>query len=220
MASYESDGFQIHPAVFQDDELQAMRREVDRLQQKFGTACIRGLRAKSEFFHQLANDRRIQNLIPAGHTSVRSILFDKTPDENWPVAWHQDITIAVEAMHEIDGYGPWSMKDGVPHVQPPVSFLAGMTTVRIHLDDTPATNGALRVIRGSQTLGRLDAHDIQTHASIDEVTCECHAGDVLQMSPLILHASSRSKNPSHRRIIHIEFGSPEQLHSDLRFHEF
>lgn len=220
MTRYDSDGFQIHSSVFHDHELEAMRREANRLQEKFGTACLRGLREKSDFFRELANDRRIQNFIPSGFTPIRSILFDKTPSENWPVAWHQDLTIAVTEKHELNGYGPWSIKDSVPHVQPPVSFLEGMTTLRIHLDDTPAANGALRVIPGSHTLGRLSSQEIQTRASTDEVTCECHAGDVLQMSPLILHASNRSKNPTRRRIIHFEFGSPKALHPDLQFHEF
>jgi hypothetical protein len=220
MNRYERDGFQIHSSVFHDHELDAMRNEATRLQEKFGTACLRGLREKSDLFRELANDQRIQNLIPSGFTPIRSILFDKTPDENWPVAWHQDLTIAVEEKHEADGYGPWSIKDGVPHVQPPISFLEGMTTIRIHLDDTSAANGALRVIPGSHTLGRLSAQQIQAQASTAEVTCECRAGDILQMSPLILHASSRSKNPTRRRIIHFEFGSPKDLHPDLQFHEF
>ena len=220
MTDYETAGFRIHSSIFNDDELLTMRAEVDSLQQKFGTACIRGLREKSDFFRELANDSRIRNLIPTKHTPVRSILFDKTPSQNWPVAWHQDLTVAVDAKHEIEGYGPWSLKDGVPHVQPPVSLLEGMTTLRIHLDDTPTTNGALRVIPGSHLLGRLDSPTIKTQVSSGELICECQAGDILQMSPLILHASSRSQNPSRRRIIHFEFCSPKELHSDLRFHEF
>jgi hypothetical protein len=40
MADYESTGFRIHSSIFEDGELQAMRAEADRLQQKFGTACI------------------------------------------------------------------------------------------------------------------------------------------------------------------------------------
>ena len=219
MADYESDGFEIHLSIFPEDELQTMRAEVERVQQEFGTACLRRLRAKSTNFHDLAYDPRLLKLIPSDLIPIRSILFDKNPDENWPVAWHQDLTISVMENHPIGGYGPWSIKDGVPHVQPPASFLESMTTLRIHLDDTPATNGALRVIPGSHVLGRLDSDNIKSQTPTGGVTCECRAGDVLQMSPLILHASSRSDNPSRRRIIHFEYAPPAALPPELRFHE-
>src|SRR5688500_17606182 len=32
---------------------------------------------------------------------VRGILFDKTPAANWKVAWHQDLSIAVQARAEV-----------------------------------------------------------------------------------------------------------------------
>ena len=195
MPNDQSEGYSIHPAGFSEAELQELREEADRLQKQLGTTCIRHLRAKSSRIHELAYDLRIQKLLAPALVPVRSILFDKTPEENWPVAWHQDLTITVAAKHEIDGYGPWSIKDGIPHVQPPVSFLEGMTTLRIHLDDTPAANGALRVIPGSHTMGRLNARQIRNLTTSREVTCECQAGDILGMSPLILHASSRSDIP-------------------------
>ena len=50
---------------------------------------------------------------------VRATLFDKTELSNWKVPWHQDVTIAVQKRHEVPGYGPWSVKSGVTHVQPP-----------------------------------------------------------------------------------------------------
>jgi len=61
----------------------------------------------------------------------------------------QDVTIAVQEKVEMDGYGPWSIKADVPHVQPPASILEIMLSVRLHLDDCSEKNGALRVIPGS-----------------------------------------------------------------------
>ncbi|MFV1985548.1 MAG: hypothetical protein ACC657_18510, partial [Thiohalomonadales bacterium] len=49
---------------------------------------------------------------------VRVILFDKTPDKNWLVSWHQDKTISLRDKVEIPGWGPWSIKDNMHHVQP------------------------------------------------------------------------------------------------------
>ena len=54
---------------------------------------------------------------------MRALFFDKTPGANWPVLWHQDLTIAVAEQHDLEGWGPWSTKADVPHVQPPVPIL-------------------------------------------------------------------------------------------------
>ncbi|MEL7238912.1 MAG: phytanoyl-CoA dioxygenase, partial [Planctomycetota bacterium] len=70
----------------------------------------------------------------------RGILFDKTPDRNWKVAWHQDRSIAVNGRAEAAGFGPWSRKAGVVHVQPPTRVLRQIVTLRLHLDDTPGSN--------------------------------------------------------------------------------
>jgi len=122
-------------------------------------------------------------------------LFDKTASENWPVLWHQDLTIAVIEEKAATGYSIWSHKDGSPHVQPPVELLENMVTIRLHLDDATAANGALRVIPGSHCNGKISPNDIKSYHKEDVTTCECLTGDVLLMSPLLLHSSQRSENP-------------------------
>jgi hypothetical protein len=150
---------------------------------------------------------------------VRSLFFDKTPEANWKVAWHQDLTIAVAERIDVPDFGPWSTKNGSVHVQPPVAFLERMLTVRIHLDDCPETNGPLRVIPGSHRSGRLDANAIQRERkSSPEVLCAMNRGGALLMRPLLLHASSPSLRPEHRRVLHLEFSSDE-LPGGLRWLE-
>ena len=51
---------------------------------------------------------------------VRSLLVAKTPAANWKVPGHQDLTIAVRQRVEADGFGPWPVKAGIPHVRPPL----------------------------------------------------------------------------------------------------
>ena len=146
----------------------------------------------------------------AGARAVRSILFDKTADSNWLVPWHQDLTIAVRERHDVDGWGPWSVKGGVTHVQPPVSVLESMLTLRLHLDDTPAENGALRVVPGSHRHGVIDvrrAAELRERGG--EVTCAAGVGDVLLIRPLLLHASSKSTKPGRRRVLHVEYAAGE-----------
>jgi ectoine hydroxylase-related dioxygenase (phytanoyl-CoA dioxygenase family) len=141
---------------------------------------------------------------------VRGILFDKTEEANWKVPWHQDVTIAVSQRVEAAGYGPWSMKAGVLHVQPPASVLERMISVRLHLDDCPKENGALRVIAGSHANGKLEERSIQELAEGSvAVACSMQRGDALIMRPLLLHASSASSFPGHRRVVHFDYAATE-----------
>lgn len=150
---------------------------------------------------------------------VRGIYFDKTAATNWLVTWHQDLTIAVRDKIEVPGFGPWSNKDGVPHVQPPVSLLEQMLTVRLHLDDCDESNGALHFIADSHKSGRLSASDIQQMRTQQlDTVCSVAAGDALLMRPLLLHSSGRSRTAGHRRVIHIEYASFD-LPNGLQWHE-
>jgi hypothetical protein len=218
MQDLEEQGYGIIPSVFSAGEIADFRLEADRVAEAAGSACVRHLRARSPLFHDLATSPRLLALIPAGLIPVRSILFDKTPEENWPVAWHQDLTITVAEKVEAPGYGPWSFKDGSPHVQPPVQLLSNMATIRIHLDDTPAENGALMVAPGSHRSGRIPPGEIAAHTG-SPVTCGCGRGDVLLMSPLILHASRRSVFPQRRRVVHFEYAKEGDLAEGLRWYE-
>lgn len=217
--NFWTSGFAMVPGAIPEDTVIKLREDVDRVAQEAGTTCVRHLRAKSESVDQLSRSELLAALLPAGYRPVRSIFFDKTIKENWPVAWHQDLTISVQRRRDIEGYGPWSLKDDAVHVQPPTALLERMVTLRIHLDDTPASNGALRVVPGSSTFGKIPAQEIADKVQGRDYTCDCAAGDVLMMSPLILHTSRRSANPGRRRIIHIEYAPRDALDSRLAWHE-
>jgi len=152
----------------------------------------------------------VERVLGSKAMPVRAILFDKTPAANWLVPWHQDLTIAVRRRESVHGYGPWSVKGGISHVQPPSFVLDAMLAVRIHLDPCDESNGALRLLPGTHLLGRLTPEQIVREAARGgAVTCELHAGDALLMKPLLLHASSASDHPAHRRVIHLEFAAYE-----------
>lgn len=172
---------------------------------------------------KLAYSKRLLNLVqphlPAQPRPVRGIYFDKSPETNRMVAWHQDLTLAVCAQVGVPGFGPWSLKDGVPHVQPPIHLLERMLTIRLHLDDCTEANGALKVIPGTHSLGKLSAEAIKTLRNERPATVCCAAtGDALLMRPLLLHSSGRSQNASHRRVVHIEYAS-FVLPGGLQWHE-
>jgi ectoine hydroxylase-related dioxygenase (phytanoyl-CoA dioxygenase family) len=152
--------------------------------------------------------------------AVRGILFDKTPDANWKVIWHQDMSIAVRARHDVPGWGPWSEKAGVPHVQPPACVLERMLAVRLHLDPCGPENGPLRVLPGTHTLGRLSPAEIsRLRAERDGVICAVEQGGALLMRPLLLHASSAAQLPERRRVLHIEYAAADPLPGGLEWYE-
>lgn len=157
--------------------------------------------------------------LPCEPFPVRAIYFDKSPETNWLVPWHQDLSLALRASAAVPGFGPWSTKDGIPHVQPPAEFLQLMLTVRLHLDDADESNGALRVLPGSHRFGRLSAERIQQlRTEQPDLLCTVSAGDALLMRPLLLHASSRSTSAQHRRVLHIEYAA-FTLPAELSWHE-
>ncbi|GAA3972733.1 phytanoyl-CoA dioxygenase family protein [Mucilaginibacter dorajii] len=135
---------------------------------------------------------------------TKSIYFDKPELSNWFVAWHQDLTIVVDKKTDVEGYGPWTVKQNQFGVQPPLPILKDNFTIRIHLDDTNEANGALKAITGSHL------KDIYRPETIDwnietETTCNVNAGGFMIMRPLLLHASNRTTNNQKRRVVHIEF---------------
>lgn len=206
------DGFAIEEKVFSLGEVQAIQEAIEQAgfrTAERGAGGIRNLLDIPEV-GQLAKSPMIRNLVVPilGQSAfaVRGTLFDKTPKANWKVPWHQDLSIAVQEKIDLEGFGPWSLKAGVVHVQPPAAILEEMLAVRIHIDDCRDENGPLRAIPGSHRLGRLTADQIQTISSQAPVaSCPVGAGGVLLMRPLLLHASSASRSPAHRRVIHIDF---------------
>jgi hypothetical protein len=141
---------------------------------------------------------------------VRALLFDKAPGANWKVAWHQDLSIAVREWADVPGFGPWSLKPGVRHVQPPVGVLEQMLTARLHLDDCGPQNGPLLVLPGSHSAGVLSPAAVREwRVRVAPVTCHAPAGGAVLIRPLLLHASSLATVPVHRRVIHIEYANAD-----------
>lgn len=195
------------------DELTALHDQQKRaVENKLGG--LRNLLKIMPAIAKLANSQNLKNVLEERLDKtafpVRAIFFDKTPDANWKVAWHQDVTIAVAERIETPGFTAWSIKEDIVHVQPPREILENMATIRLHLDDCGADNGALKVMPGSHQFGKLSAEQIRGRTAETEISiCEVPKGGALLMRPLLLHSSSPSQHPSHRRVIHIEYAAGE-----------
>jgi ectoine hydroxylase-related dioxygenase (phytanoyl-CoA dioxygenase family) len=223
--NWVQDGFSILPGIFGPPEIAALIEAVSNtngdaaVRSRGGVYAVRNLLHLSPPINNLAHSPKVRSLVEQylGEAAVRGTLFDKTGNANWLVPWHQDLTICVVSRADVPGYGPWTIKAGMHNVQPPISILEKMLSVRIHLDDCDESNGALRVLPGTHKLGRLTADQIsENQRSIPPVPCAVQSGGILLMRPLLLHASSAASKAVHRRVIHIDYAS-SQLDGGLQW---
>ncbi len=229
VAEFHARGFRIILSVLSEAECDSLAAELTGLfehQRHTARNRIGGVRnvlRRSSQVRELVNAAKllspIQDVTGRAAFPVRAIFFDKTPESNWRVPWHQDLTIAVRERIETVGFGPWSVKEGVVHVQPQLEILAGMVALRLHLDDCRRDNGALRVIPGSHLEGELNPEQIAAMTGCGRaVDCELEKGGILLMCPLLLHASSPATSPAHRRVLHVEYAADE-LPNGLQWHD-
>ena len=136
---------------------------------------------------------------------ISGMWFDKRPEANWRVPWHQDVHLPVTPCIA-DGWGPWSQKDGMPYVVAPEPWSSRRVALRLHLDACDENNGPLQIIPGSHRHGRLSAAQIDAVVANGAViTVIAQPGEVLILHPLLLHRSAPSRQPSHRRVVHVEW---------------
>lgn len=210
LADFAASGAVRFPAVFAHDDMTALGLALDAvLLGRPGRRLVDGRWADVlPVLTKIAAD-----LIGDAAFPVRAVAFDKTPETNWAVAWHQDRTIAVQARVDAPGFGPWSTKDGVPHVAPPVEVLQGMVTLRLHIDLCDDNNASLNVALGTHRLGVVAADRASEVAAAHPIlTCHADAGDVWAYSTLILHTSERSRSGQRRRVLQVDFAASALPH--------
>ena len=138
----------------------------------------------------------------------RATLFDKSPQTNWLIPWHQDTALPLVTTFDAPGWGPWSKKADVNYAHAPGWALARVIALRIHLDASTADNGPLRVIPNSHVDGVLSDEAVLKRVSESEaaaVECLTPRGGVVAMRPLTIHSSSKVLSSHARRVLHIEY---------------
>src|SRR5262249_34596359 len=153
----------------------------------------------------------------------RATLFDKSPDSNWLITWHQDTALPLAEKREAPGWGPWSVKEGVIYAHAPAAALSQVLALRLHLDDCTGDNGPLRVLPGTHSRGVLSDDQIlnlaaghSRHSRHSPVDCLVPQGGVLAMRPLIIHASSKSQSQKPRRVLHIEYAAGAEIGDGMK----
>ena len=212
-------GFAIIPKVLRRTDVDALLAELSRAELPRSKAGIRHA-LKLPAVARIASSMPLlgiaQEALGSDAIPFRATLFDKSPTANWLVVWHQDTALPLRERRETPGWGPWSIKDGVNYAHAPATALSRVLALRVHLDDSTAENGPLRVLPGTHTLGVLTdetLHELSTQ--IAAVECLASAGGVLAMRPLIVHASSKSRAEIPRRVLHIEYAGSRQIANDL-----
>lgn len=209
--THVNDGFSVVPDAFAAAELDGVARNLSAVSLQRSRAGARHLLAVPAIA-ALARDPRLIGLaaevlatdpVPFGAT-----LFDKSPEANWLVVWHQDTALPLRERRDVAGWGPWSTKGGVTYAHAPATALSQVVALRVHLDASTADNGPLRVLPGTQSLGVLTDQQVRSAAQrIEPVTCTVDRGGVLVMRPLLVHASSKVATAAPRRVLHFEYAA-------------
>ena len=188
----ERDGAHHFPGTFDRETLAALESALGPLSSNRAGARLAGLSGILPLIEPalaIARDR----LGPAAR-AVRALVLDKNETRNWSLGWHQDRLIAVRERRDAPGYGNWTVKAGLVHVEPPFAILERMLTMRIHLDDAGSDNAPLLVAPGSHRIGRVPEERIAAVTRrLGSAACVAQAGDVWLYRSPILHASERAR---------------------------
>ena len=118
-ADFATDGAQLFKGALMPN-MGALEAALSNLPQDEAGLRLNGIEALAPF---LVSDGCIGAVAAAvlgeGARPVRAILFNKSPETNWSLGWHQDRTICVTKKRECPGFGPWTVKSGMVHVAPP-----------------------------------------------------------------------------------------------------
>ncbi len=224
LSQVDSEGFSILPGVYSKKEVSSMTELIESkelnstsvLKSKQLFAIRQLLLEIPELKPLIFNDvlksllRNYENGKP--YFLTKAIYFNKPKSSNWFVGYHQDLTISVSQKKDCSGFINWTSKRGQLGVQPPLEFLENTLTVRIHLDETNESNGALWVIPQSHLHGIIRVSEQSDKTA--EICCNVSSGGIMLMKPLTLHASKKSNGLVNRRVIHLEFCAmplPENL---------
>jgi hypothetical protein len=218
-AAINEEGFEIFPGLFSTESLDQLLEEISRLSPPRSRAGVRhalGLDPVAAFAQQPQMVELACSVLGPKAFPFRATLFDKSPHSNWLVVWHQDTALPLRSRVDVQGWGPWSVKEGIHYAHAPAMALEQILALRVSLDDSTIENGPLRVLPATHTLGVLSDDAIHDLAQkIDPVNCAVSKGGVVAMRPLVVHASSKSQIEKRRRVLHIEYASSDSIAAPL-----
>src|ERR1043166_5126267 len=171
-------GFAIISDVFPVERMEILKRDLDAaplLRSRAGARHALGNASVAA----IANGAELlgiaREVLGREARPFRATLFDKSPDSNWLVVWHQDKSLPIQERRDVAGWGPWSMKADVPYAHAPARALEQVLALRLHLDDSNRDNGPLRVLPGTHSMGVLTDEAVEQLA-LRFVQVDCLVG--------------------------------------------
>jgi hypothetical protein len=206
-------GFSVHEGVLAPRACAALLRSLARVpSSRAGARHLLRIPAVAALANRAPLLDLAKRWVGEGAVPFRATLFDKGADRNWQVVWHQDTALPLTARSDRPGWGPWSVKDSIHYAHAPAEALSRVVALRVHLDACTAGNGPLRVLPGSHRF------EVMSDDAVFRLARETRAvdvvggpGSVLAMSPLLVHASSKSVSGLPRRVLHLEYAASLDL---------
>ena len=209
---FEVDGFVVVDHVFDQSEICLISSRCEaEIEATVGTRNLLKFDWVKSIASTLMTHEALTTLMPNNPVAVQCNYFAKDADKNWSVSLHRDLSIPIASKVSSNEWGGWSIKEGVLYAQPPQSVLSQMVSVRLHLEDNSAENGALELVAGSHIVDLNDAA-IQNK---ERELCVVKLGGVLAMRPLVLHSSTKLRS-GRRRVLHFVFG-PDDLPDNAKW---
>jgi hypothetical protein len=132
-SSYAIEGFALISGILDPDECAALFKHCMSFSGRAGSRKLLSQSSVAALADRLRNHpllaSLLSELVPAQCTH-----FLKSPEANWLVAPHQDLSIPVMERLDAPGFSGWSYKEGMHFVQAPDSLLRQMVAVRIQLN--------------------------------------------------------------------------------------
>lgn len=210
------DGVVLVKAAIGDAEIERLwsliAQAADVVRRRSGSAyaarnLLRDVPELREVLARSGVDRLASEALGQAAFPVDAIFFDKHAEANWGVPGHQDVLMPIISVGEPGVRQRGRVRDGVAYLEASDETLDSLVALRLHFDDCSAANGAICVIPGSHRAGRLRDAEIAALPLEQYVPFPAGRGDVLLMKPLTVHRSAPSRQPAHRRVLHVVYAA-------------
>ncbi len=218
-ARFREAGFAIVPRVFDQNAVEELRAAIaaipsgEEVRRKRSVYGVRNLLEISPAVRQLAASPLVHQFVTPilgeGAFAARAVFFDKVPDANWTLGWHQDSVISVAEKKTPPVFWPGGKKPAFGRCSRRRRFWPAWSRCGCIWTTAARTMGRCGCFLARIVPAGWMRKSKSGNAGSRKWSCTVDEGGLVLMCPLTLHASSKAISPSHRRVIHIEFANED-----------